>query len=134
MQYGFAKVRRGPDMDMYAHPSFCRDQPETLSFLRKCSATAERKRSPCSSISELSSTKNVKAHSRPVSPSPPGSPKRPEYTSIVQNAVDQSTIFDTPKVDTLNGWKGAGRLDILTMALASLSERDFESNRQLQQV
>jgi hypothetical protein len=132
VQYGFAKVRRGPDMDMYAHPTFFRDQPETLSLLRKC--TAERKRSPSSSIFEFSSTKSVEAHSRAVSPSPPGSPKRLENISIVQNAVDRSTLVDRSKVDSLNSWKGAGRLDILTMALASLAERDFESNRQRQQV
>merc|ERR1711862_1092534 len=33
--YGFFKVRRGPDTDMYAHPSFVRGCPETLSQLKK---------------------------------------------------------------------------------------------------
>lgn len=40
--YGFSKVRRGPDTDMYAHPSFVRGCPEVLSELRKCSNSKER--------------------------------------------------------------------------------------------
>lgn len=136
MQYGFTKVRRGPDMDMYAHPFFCKDQPETLSLLRKCSSAAERKRIPWYSISELSSTNSFEAHSRAVSPSPPGSPKQPGHTSVVQNTVGKSTLVGRPKpkVDSIINRKGAGRLDILTMALASLAEKDFESNRQLYEV
>lgn len=139
-QYGFTKVRRGPDVDMYVHPSFRRDQPETLSLLRKCTSASGRKRSPSSSISEFSSTNSVVAHSRAVSPSPPGSPKRPENISIVHGTIGKSVLFDRPKVELpisclpLESWEGAGRLDILTMALASLAERDYESNRQLQQV
>jgi hypothetical protein len=39
-QYGFSKVRRGPDTDMYAHPSFIRGKPELLYHLRKCPTTA----------------------------------------------------------------------------------------------
>ena len=44
LQYGFAKVRRGPETDMYAHPSFVRDQAETLSHLRKLTSTSSRRR------------------------------------------------------------------------------------------
>lgn len=42
--YGFSKVRRGPDADMYAHPSFLRGRPEILSELKKCKSAADRKR------------------------------------------------------------------------------------------
>lgn len=42
--YGFSKVRRGPDTDMYAHPSFLRGQPDLLSELKKCKSAADRKR------------------------------------------------------------------------------------------
>jgi len=42
--YGFNKVRRGPDADMYAHPSFLRGRPEFLSELKKCKSAADRKR------------------------------------------------------------------------------------------
>jgi hypothetical protein len=42
--YGFTKVRRGPDTDMYAHPSFLRGYPDMLSELKKCKSAADRKR------------------------------------------------------------------------------------------
>jgi len=41
--YGFTKVRRGPDTDMYAHQSFIRGKPELLLNLRKCSSASRRK-------------------------------------------------------------------------------------------
>ena len=43
-RYGFSKVRRGPDMDMYAHPSFMRGKPENLVQLRKLTTAADRQR------------------------------------------------------------------------------------------
>lgn len=33
--YGFSKVRRGPDVDMYSHPCFIRGQPDLLGELTK---------------------------------------------------------------------------------------------------
>lgn len=42
--YGFSKVRRGPDADMYAHPSFLRGSPEILTDLKKCKSAADRKK------------------------------------------------------------------------------------------
>lgn len=50
--YGFTKVRRGPDTDMYAHQSFIRGKPELLLNLRKCSSASRRKMSTSSSGSE----------------------------------------------------------------------------------
>jgi hypothetical protein len=38
-QYGFTKVRKGSDTDMYAHPSFVRDDPEALLKLQKINKT-----------------------------------------------------------------------------------------------
>lgn len=43
-RYGFSKVRRGPDIDMYAHPSFLRGKSENLVQLRKLTTAAERQR------------------------------------------------------------------------------------------
>ena len=43
-RYGFSKVRRGPDTDMYAHPSFLRGKSENLVHLRKLTTAAERQR------------------------------------------------------------------------------------------
>eukprot|EP00557_Chaetoceros_sp_GSL56_P001300 CAMPEP_0176492992 /NCGR_PEP_ID=MMETSP0200_2-20121128/9314_1 /TAXON_ID=947934 /ORGANISM="Chaetoceros sp., Strain GSL56" /LENGTH=273 /DNA_ID=CAMNT_0017890631 /DNA_START=71 /DNA_END=892 /DNA_ORIENTATION=+ len=40
--YGFSKLRRGPDADMYAHPSFLRGRPEMLSQLKKCKTAVEK--------------------------------------------------------------------------------------------
>jgi len=64
--YGFAKVRRGPDTDMYAHPSFIRGKPELLLHLRKCSSASRRKTSASvisddSSNSSSCSTRNQQA-------------------------------------------------------------------------
>jgi hypothetical protein len=42
-QYGFTKIRRGVDTDMYAHPSFVRDQPEALLQLQKCTTKSRRR-------------------------------------------------------------------------------------------
>jgi len=41
--YGFFKVRRGPDTDMYAHPAFVRYRPDLLSQLRKYNPSAKKK-------------------------------------------------------------------------------------------
>lgn len=53
-QYGFTKVRRGPDTDMYAHQSFIRGKPELLLNLRKCSSASRRKMSSASTNSSES--------------------------------------------------------------------------------
>mmetsp|Transcript_15118 Transcript_15118/g.17609 ORF Transcript_15118/g.17609 Transcript_15118/m.17609 type:complete len:296 (-) Transcript_15118:265-1152(-) len=41
--YGFSKVRRGPDSDMYAHPSFLKGRPDLLSQLKKCRYGGDKK-------------------------------------------------------------------------------------------
>ena len=60
--YGFTKIRRGPDVDMYAHPAFLRDTPETLLQLRKIN-TGARKHRPTVDVVSI-----VKQNSRTVSP------------------------------------------------------------------
>eukprot|EP00543_Licmophora_paradoxa_P002212 CAMPEP_0202446352 /NCGR_PEP_ID=MMETSP1360-20130828/4864_1 /ASSEMBLY_ACC=CAM_ASM_000848 /TAXON_ID=515479 /ORGANISM="Licmophora paradoxa, Strain CCMP2313" /LENGTH=220 /DNA_ID=CAMNT_0049062799 /DNA_START=38 /DNA_END=700 /DNA_ORIENTATION=- len=42
--YGFSKVKRGPETDMYSHPSFVQGRPENLSQLRKVNSTASRRK------------------------------------------------------------------------------------------
>jgi hypothetical protein len=42
LQYGFTKVRKGSDTDMYAHPSFVRDHPEALLKLQKMTTKNRR--------------------------------------------------------------------------------------------
>jgi len=136
--YGFFKVRRGPDIDMYAHPGFMRGYPEYLSQLRKSRCTAQRK---SSSHSELSSRNFV-----PVSPKNEltEDPRRkvkdlnmllhtklPTSPDTVSNKIpiskqenNKSTglNFDSlnwqPTDNILNG----GRLNLLAFALSSLED------------
>jgi hypothetical protein len=66
--YGFAKVRRGPETDMYAHPSFVRDQADSLSELRKLTSTSSRRRT--SIVAKPITAKVQVSVTRSVSPSP----------------------------------------------------------------
>jgi hypothetical protein len=70
-QYGFTKVRRGPETDMYAHPSFLRARPETLMGLRKIT-NPSRKRLEVSTVDSVDTIPSTTANvCRPVSPSTP---------------------------------------------------------------
>jgi len=42
--YGFSKVRKGPDTNMYRHPAFLRGRPELLSQLKKSTQSADKVR------------------------------------------------------------------------------------------
>jgi hypothetical protein len=68
-QYGFSKVRKGPDTDMYAHSSFVRNRPELLCHLRKCTSASRSKVSfssyggnGCSSCDESDSGNSTGSH------------------------------------------------------------------------
>ena len=63
LQYGFTKVRRGPDTDMYAHQSFIRGKPELLLNLRKCSSASRRKMSASSNASHSSDSSSSSGRS-----------------------------------------------------------------------
>ena len=43
MQYGFTKIRKGPDVDMYCNPGFIRGDEDGLAQLRKRTKTPARK-------------------------------------------------------------------------------------------
>lgn len=43
LQYGFTKLRKGPEADMYAHPDFVRGKPENLYKLQKLNKSNRRK-------------------------------------------------------------------------------------------
>ena len=122
LQYGFTKIRRGPDVDMYAHPSFVRDTPATLLELRKI-ANGGRKR-PTEEVS-------VKFSSRTVSPlstlhhleQEPASPVT-GIPKIIVPTVGQwgnSTAYTSivPHTTILSPARSAdrGKLDLLAMAL-----------------
>jgi hypothetical protein len=79
LQYGFTKVRRGADTDMYTHPYFKKDDPEGLLQLRKIAPPVRRR---------LVSDAGSAAAARSVSPattgetiSPPSSPPRASNAS-----------------------------------------------------
>lgn len=122
-------------MDMYAHPSFTRGHPELLGLLRKNTTASGRKQKSRATSSVPSS----RVLSRAVSPSPPGSPSRQVNLSFVQTVVVKGSSFDGSKCcladstqlshrpDSSGDSKlaGAGRLDLLTMALSTLAEREF---------
>jgi len=102
--YGFSKVRRGPDTDMYAHPAFVRGQPESLSHLRKCNSTAARKRLAAAGNDNqalnkilIPSHSDVLSLSRTVSPSPRGSNEGVAYSHIMpmpsSGSSNGATVF-----------------------------------------
>lgn len=135
--YGFTKARRGPDMDMYTHPSFMRGHPEMLGLLRKNTATGTSHRGKNAVVAPA--IKSSARSRRAVSPSPPSSPGHRMNMSFVHSNVDTASSLDGSKfylADTsllshrsafrapTEKLPGAGRLDLLTMALTTLAERE----------
>ncbi|KAI2511485.1 hypothetical protein MHU86_2921 [Fragilaria crotonensis] len=150
--YGFCKVRRGPDTDMYAHPAFARGQPETLSQLRKCNSSGTKK-----SLAPTAATEFGTVHRTPNSPSSVtpsngfGSPRdiplvAPRMTSngypqIAPHPTSRLNLVMTPilvhthwhnspheikaaPTPVSPGGYDSGRLDLLALALTSMAERD----------
>jgi len=143
--YGFTKVRRGPDTDMYAHQSFIRGKPELLLNLRKCSSATRRKMSVSSNSSEScdsassSSMRNGEASYEKESPitSPrtivdPYLQTSHASSNIVSYEKNTSQPWMTfhhqhlmPKIACLPnaslGSNRAGRLDLLALAVEHAS-------------
>jgi len=144
--YGFTKVRRGPDTDMYAHQSFIRGKPELLLNLRKCSATSRRKIQATSNYNEsCDSSSNSCIRSREPAcekESPIISPRTvvepflktssTKLMSYEQNTnptwlnfhhkplMPKSTFL--PKIPlNIRQSNGAGRLDLLALAVEHAS-------------
>lgn len=146
--YGFSKVRRGPDTDMYAHASFVRGQAETLSLLRKCNSTAARKKLAISAESAVRFIAPPKiiipAHnadtfgfSRAVSPSPPRVGNNNHHYIVPMPSSGESSPQQgytpaiwpqiaphVPKQQTVAKSCDSGKLDLLAMALTSMANRD----------
>jgi len=57
--YGFSKVRRGADADMYAHPDFIRGKAELLMQLLKCNTPAATRRVPSNSSFDSNSAERT---------------------------------------------------------------------------
>jgi hypothetical protein len=131
LQYGFTKVRRGPETDMYAHEAFIRDHPDLLIDLRKATAAA---------LQNLP-TKQLKRSNHPdsraVSPSPSSSVDFSDASSVqktksstpqkipqwahVHSVPPTATAEGEPRASNLSSRGGTsewGKLDLLAFALA----------------
>merc|ERR1711862_642939 len=114
--YGFFKVRRGPDIDMYAHPSFIRGCPEALSHLRKNRCTTSRKTSEKLCSSNFTSTFSTIPDSV--------SSEIPISTAQVINDRSNNSLnlhnlnWRSPPNNYLNG----GKLNLLAIALLSMAD------------
>mmetsp|Transcript_17437 Transcript_17437/g.40117 ORF Transcript_17437/g.40117 Transcript_17437/m.40117 type:complete len:240 (-) Transcript_17437:1114-1833(-) len=145
--YGFSKVRRGPDTDMYAHQSFIRGKPELLQNLRKCSSASRRKMSTSSSSSDScdSSTGSATHSAMTCQKDSPIASPRTIVDPYVQASTSSSKLlsFDhntnqtwvsfhhqhlmpkatcVPKIPiSYTQRSGAGRLDLLALAVEHAS-------------
>jgi hypothetical protein len=89
--YGFTKVRRGPDTDMYAHPSFLRDRPLQLLELRKNTNSTRKSPTP------LDSERPVSLRSVSPTNSPANSVASSSSTNIVTPiGTNQMVIQSVP--------------------------------------
>jgi hypothetical protein len=84
LQYGFSKVRRGPDTDMYAHPSFIRGKPELLHHLRKC-PTASRNRDDSTGMNKNDAV--ARTLGAPASPPPSRRPLKKRNKAARQQTI-----------------------------------------------
>ena len=151
MQYGFCKVRRGPDSDMYAHPAFARGRPETLSQLRKCISSATKKSSAPRDavIAKAPQTHNSPSSvalsdtfgfARKISSVPARMTDNecphiaPYHTSRLSVRMPSILVHNhwrhspheitTAPTPVPRGGYDSGRLDLLALALKSMAERD----------
>ena len=76
LQYGFTKVRRGPDLDMYAHPAFVKGSPDALLYLRKLGGGGGSRKQNSLSLRPISPSTSAGSSSAGSSPrgGPPASP------------------------------------------------------------
>jgi len=132
--YGFCKIRRGPDADMYAHPNFIRGSPTNLSQLRKESSLNRKKSNLISNSStdqklllptrSSNSLKNIvlsKNHDEvniEIS--------LPTSTHLLNNKAQPNLLHkiccsDISSKEELTYQPGSGKLSLLAFALSSLS-------------
>jgi hypothetical protein len=121
-QYGFSKIRRGPDVDMYAHPSFVRNTPGTLLQLRKTTTSMRKQLLPTAEAKmKMDSHRTVSPLSSPHHSDSEQSPVEKITKKIIVPQVGQwgntslrySSIIPTlaaPRADR-------GKLDLLALAL-----------------
>lgn len=119
MQYGFAKIRRGPESDMYAHPSFVRDRPKSLLNLRKLTTAARKKLlspGPSASSSTISAKRVVSPPTSPLGSVQGTIPSMNILFSQLPNWPPQAPQAPLPEPVPARR-EDRGRLDLLALAL-----------------
>lgn len=111
-QYGFAKVRRGPETDMYANPAFLRHEPESLVQLRKVTTT-DRKRWESVTVLTPDTTRSVSPTSA-ASKHTSSPPMMPQWTARLHQRVPETL---TIPVSPPNQGCDRGKLDLLALAM-----------------
>ncbi|GAX28161.1 hypothetical protein FisN_6Lh013 [Fistulifera solaris] len=116
--YGFTKVRRGPETDMYAHPSFLRYEPESLVHLRKVTTT-DRKRWESATVltpdmRSVSPTHSSSSAASTVKHTAPLPPMMPQWTLHHNNRVPDTLTFT---ISPPNKSCDRGKLDLLALAM-----------------
>ena len=115
-QYGFSKVRRGPDTDMYAHPSFVRGKPELLTHLRKC--TPARKKTARSRGDESDASSSSDSYDSPQSAMPVTPHTITEPLDLTKPVATTWAKFQSPLLPkTTCQPQTIGRLDLLALAV-----------------
>jgi len=154
--YGFFKVRRGPDTDMYAHPAFIRGKPELLIQLRKSASSPDKKniKVSCSlfpsqtSSPQFSSPSMDSSTRRAVSPSPPKKidntallkPKNIVFTrnapfpnlmtsstTPITNSCCQEQQLLPSSAQQTSGFSDGNKLALLAVVLSSLADTDSKN-------
>lgn len=118
-QYGFAKVRKGPDLDMYAHPSFIRDFPDSLLQLRKLGGARKQPPSPLRPVSPTASAESSiesATRRRPTISSSPAIPSYFQARTMINIRPPLPTMSSVPrKISGADEQRGC--LDLLTLAM-----------------
>lgn len=128
--YGFSKVRKGPDTDMYRHPAFLRGRPELLSQLKKsthCKSTILEGKGSTRCPRENAEKCDRGIATRMVSPCSSKFTELERYhnQSIVRPSIDVKDKKKlTQDVRTLSFPKDNNRLALLAIVMAHVTEQD----------
>lgn len=123
---------------MYAHPSFCRGKPESLSELKKSTTASRRRLSKASSDDSSDDSISIPTESRPtarsVSPSPPprnqtsarfqptmqiGAPPYlgRNWLTFNERSLEQGNSIQSTPYIPIRKREVVGRLDLLALAI-----------------
>lgn len=106
--YGFSKIRRGPDTDMYAHPAFLRGKPELLSQLSKNKHSTRI--SKAKKLEKETVSRHVKLNVTSVSPCPSHTDAQKSAFTAHDKCcrVSENDERDNKNKDSANKYKKTG--------------------------